>query len=232
MRTRNAIVIGIIALIIGVVMLFCNNMFGSHAIVMAGGILLLGTGLINFLATTLVTDDQGRRKTRGAAYIYAMLISLVAVGVGIWVLCNPAQWIPYIPLLFGVLTAMGAIILFYEIIRGIRPAKAPGWLYIPATLTAVAATANFFLQTPSQDNVMFIVTGVAFVLFGISMIVCGTLTGSFNIHQRREAHAAAKGAEERTEKPAEKPAEKTADKDTDKPLEPLEANDKDTHDAE
>lgn len=218
MKTRTAIIIGVVTLIIGIAMLLCNNMFGSHSIVMSGGILLTGAGVINFLVATCVTDGEGRRKAKGAPYIFAMLISLAAVAVGTWVICTPAKWIPYIPFLFGILTSLGAIILFYEIIRGIHPAKAPGWLYIPATLTVVAAAADFFLKTPSQDNIMFIVTGTAFVLFGTGMTVCGSITGVHNRHQRKLA--------------AQTP---TTDASADAGVirhQPLEADDKDSHAAD
>lgn len=187
MSTRASIIVSEVAIAAGVLMIVFKASVGSREVVLAGGILLLLAGLTNILINCLsakraedeADDADGRRYVyadrshkvrRGFVFWLTMVVSIAAAVFGIVVISSPMSWTAYIPVIFGFVALVAAVVLFYQLAVASRPAPLPSWLYIPATLVAIAAVVDFFLETPAQDSAMMCVTGIAFCLFGGSML--------------------------------------------------------------
>lgn len=188
------------AIAVGVLMIVFNASVGANEIVLGGGILLLVAGVMDILLTNISvgraakagrdTDDRKGRKdaekdaapkaNRGFAFWLTMVVSAAAAIFGIVVISTPTDWVTYIPVIFGLVTAVAAIMLFYQLAMGARPAAIPSWLYIPAALVAIGAIVDFFLASPAQDRIMMCVTGAAFCIFGVTMLITGSIMSAFH----------------------------------------------------
>ena len=133
-----------------------------------------------------------------------MVVSAAAAIFGIVVISTPTAWVEYIPVIFGLVTVVAAIMLFYQLAMGARPATIPSWLYIPASLVAIGAIVDFFLKSPAQDRVMMCVTGAAFCVFGVTMLIIGSIMTAFHKADHKEEALKVEKKSEEEEAP-EKP---------------------------
>lgn len=212
MNTRSAFLLSLAAIAAGVLMIVFNASVGGREIVLGGGILLLLAGVVDILITNLSINRAAKRaekeaqknaddteaapqSSRGFAFWLTMVVSGAAAIFGIVVISSPMSWISYIPVIFGFVTAVAALMLFYQLVLGSRPATPPSWLYIPAALVAIGAVVDFFLTSPDQDRAMMCVTGIAFCLFGVTMLITGSIVSAFHKAQEKTDEGAAKSAE-------------------------------------
>lgn len=219
MNTRSAFLLSLAAIAAGVLMIVFNASVGGREIVLGGGILLLLAGVVDILITNLSINRAAKRaekeaqknadkkdknaddteaapqSSRGFAFWLTMVVSGAAAIFGIVVISSPMSWISYIPVIFGFVTAVAALMLFYQLVLGSRPATPPSWLYIPAALVAIGAVVDFFLASPDHDRAMMCVTGIAFCLFGVTMLITGSIVSAFHKAQEKTDEGAAKSAE-------------------------------------
>lgn len=225
MDTRTSFLLSLAAIAVGVLMIVFNPSVGANDIVLGGGILLLAAGVIDILITNISVSQANKKAQReadknkknrqdadnaapvvgrGFAFWLTMVVSAAAAIFGIVVISTPTAWVEYIPVIFGLVTVVAAIMLFYQLAMGARPATIPSWLYIPASLVAIGAIVDFFLKSPAQDRVMMCVTGAAFCVFGVTMLIIGSIMTAFHKADHKEEALKVEKKSEEEEAP-EKP---------------------------
>lgn len=187
MKTRTALILGLVVLAVGIVLLLCYNAISSYSITLWGGIMLIVAGLASMVIAICNKDKNGVRKARGTVFWLTEVVSAAALALGLCVVFSTNSFLPVIPFVFGSLVAFGAIVLFYGLIAGTRPVTLPGFLYIFPTLVAVGAVLIFMQRGGDDDARIMIFTGVSFVLYA----VCSLLGSFFLARGHRELRKAA-----------------------------------------
>lgn len=191
MKQKNIITAGIMAIAAGIALIVCNRDITARGVTVAGGVLFIAAGLLNGAATLTLKDETGQRRTHGTAAFFSWAVSVASLVFGICILSYSDVFIPLIPVVFGSLTALAALALFYALAIGVRPCVLPAWLYVPAVLVGIDAAMVFSLHTPAQDSLTMIYTGVGLCLFGLT--VC--IADACHAHKRKKAAVAVAGKE-------------------------------------
>lgn len=233
MKTKTALLAGILVLIVGVVLIFFHRDITSSAVIITGGSLFCASGVINIALMYLLKNDEGQRRIHGAPFGLAVAVSIAAIILGICVLCFQPTFMTLTPLLFGALVTLLTLILFYMLAIGTRPLILPGWLYIFPTLCAVGAVMIFLLYKSGdvqvvRDERMILYTGISLCLYAVCAIIGSICLATAHHHERKVAKEAAKEkaatqVSEKTEKsdPADKPELSEKSEPSEKSIKPL-----------
>lgn len=235
MKTKSALLAGILVLIVGIALIFFHRDITSSAVVITGGSLFCAAGVLNIAIMYLYKNDEGQRRIRGVPFGLAVAVSAAAIILGICVLCFQPTFTALTPLVFGSLVTLVTIVLFYMLAIGTRPVILPGWLYIFPTLCAVGAVMIFLLYKSGdaqviRDERMILYTGISLCLYAVCAII-GSICLATAHHRERKAakEAAAEKASSEVEH-ADKPevrdtSAKTAETTTaEKVIKPLDDN--------
>lgn len=199
MKGKTLSAIGLVAVLIGVALIFFHTAISKTGIILTGGVLFVATGVINFM---IYGQDKG---SHGLGRLLSQLANAAAIVLGICLLVFSQTFVPLVSFIFGLLLAVCALWQFFILALGTRPHQLPGWLYVfPLLLTG--ASIYVFVQKNMPESTLLVVVGVSMAVLGAGCIVEGTNLG---MARRAAEHEAAKPAV----KPAEKPAVKAAEND-------------------
>lgn len=173
MKNKTSIWIGLATLVAGVALILFNSSITSVGVVMTAGIVLILLSLANGLITIRMRKKTEDSRQRVVPYGTGIVLSGVGVVFGIVVLAMNVSFQQVIPVLFGAIVTIAALMLFYQLTWGVRPVVMPGWLYILPTLMVVLAVFTFMqhADNPDEDRRVMIFTGVALCLYSLCVFV-------------------------------------------------------------
>ncbi len=187
-KTSTSIIIGALAVLAGVVLIFCNNLIDSKMIVSTGGLMFIVAGVLNGLMTFFVKDASGNRRSKGAPFVFNIIASAAAVAFGICMLVLNEDFQKLIPIVFSVLILFGALMLFYFLGFGSRDLDPAKWLFAFPVLVLIGAIAVYLLKSPDDDSRIMIFTGLSIVFFGLGI---GLTAANIAAHARKARRIAA-----------------------------------------
>lgn len=168
---KTPVLTGLAFDVVGILMIVLRDFITGPGIMITAGILFIVAGMVNFAIALFVRDENGQRKSRGWLFALTCAVSVASVALGICVFAFQNTFVGLIPILFGTLLALQAVILFYTLGFAMRPYRLPGWMYILPTLVAVSSAFVFTLESPADDRRIMIFAGVGFILFGVCAVV-------------------------------------------------------------
>lgn len=190
MKHKTSLITAVLALIAGVTMIVCNRDITGKAITMGGGILFIAAGLINTTLTLTLKDASGQRRTQGLSMVLAWVVNIASVAFGICVLAFEDTFVQLIPLIFGSLALLAALMLLYTLAIGIRPRILPAWLYILPLIMIVGGILIYRLHTPADDAMVMIYAGSTLSIFAVAVFF---ILGMLAYMRRSEAREALAG---------------------------------------
>ena len=202
MKSTTSLLSGILILAVGVILIICRQQITGSGIVTVAGILFLLTGVINLVLYLTQKDPDGRKRTRGVAALFAWLVSIATIILGLCMLIFNSTFNSMIAFLFGLLVAFGALMLLYDIIFGIRRVmKTPVWTYLFPVAMAGLAAGIFPQKTGGgEDATVMLLTGISLIIFGVAGIVFGSLVASGNAAIRHKETDETKALADNTKK--------------------------------
>lgn len=215
MKGKNLIFTGLIAAIVGIVLIIFRNSLATGEVVKAGGILFLVAGVLN------VTLFLGSRNRHGEARLgtfgtaFSWIVSAAAVVLGLAMLMFSGAFVAITGFMFAVLILFCSLFQMFLLFFGTRPVRLSNWFFL-VPMVLVGAAVFVFLRRPDEigEHVVMIVSGCSFLVFGLATLVEGIAVGQSNRNRVREAqHTAAEVTEvkhteavqEKTESHTDKP---------------------------
>lgn len=191
-KTSTSILIGVLAIIVGAVVIFCNNLIGAREIVVSGGIMFMVAGILNGLLTFFVKDADGKRKAKAAPFVFNIIASAAAVAFGICMLVMNTEFQKFMPMVFAILVLFGSLMLFYILGFGNRDMEAAKWLFVFPVLVLIGAVMIYLLKAPEDDSKIMIYTGVSIILYGMGLALTAA---NVAYRLRQKAKTPAEGTE-------------------------------------
>lgn len=200
MKGKNLIFAGIIALIVGVLMLIFRVQLANGGIVFAAGALFVGAGLLNMTVFLGARDKEGRARMGAIGTAFGWIASAAAVVLGLAMLIFPKAFVALTGFMFAILLLFAALFQMFLLIFGARPNKLSNLFFIVPTLL-VGAAVYIFMRKPDTTGEITDMTflGIAFSFFGLMTIIEGSLIGKANhtlLKQSRQAEAASDNSAE------------------------------------
>ena len=171
MKPKSTIIAGVLALVVGIILIVCNNLINDRGIVTTGGILFILAAVVNALFYLNNRDKDGKARRGNIALVFGWIGCAAALILGVAMLIFGEQFMTLIPWVFGLLLFFAALVQLYSLAIGVRPYILPGWFYaFPVAILIGAALVLFYVEA---ENVRLIVTGVSVVFFGIGSLCEG-----------------------------------------------------------
>ena len=195
MKGKNLIFAGVIALIVGVLMLIFRVQLANGGIVFAAGALFVGAGLLNMTVFLGSRDKEGRARMGAIGTAFGWIASAAAVVLGLAMLIFPKAFVALTGFMFAILLLFAALFQMFLLIFGARPHKLSNLFFIVPTVL-VGAAVYIFMRKPDTTCEITDMTflGLAFSFFGVMTIVEGSLIGKANhtlLKKSRQAEAIA-----------------------------------------
>jgi MFS family permease len=190
MKNKTTILLGIIMVLFGAMVVVCRDDFASREVVMIGGILVILASFISEFSPRVAKKLKKTAETADADAVDAVATKTTkerAKGVlrtvvdsaaglfGVVMLCMIDTFVPYIPVTFGLVIFVGAVLMFYNLAVGIRPVMLPGWMYLFPVVLLALAVAVYDQNTPDDDAVVMTLSGTAAIVYGIGSVLTAVL---------------------------------------------------------
>ena len=193
MKGRSLILAALLFLVAGAVLIITYKTTRTDGVVIVGGIMFIVCGLLNIFSyiadkpgqKEIEADRKAGRRTRqrsGLSNALAWVSSSAAVILGLCLLIFTSTFTSLVPFVFALLITFCSLYQFYLLAIGCRPLRLPSWLFAMPVLM-LAAAIYVFIQKPGSDegeHIIMLITGISFVVFGLTMIVESVLIGTAN----------------------------------------------------
>ena len=218
MKGKNLILIGLIGLLVGLALVLFRHPLASGGVVTVAGILFVGAGVLNMTVFLGSRDKKGKSRMGVMGTTFGWIASAAAVVLGLAMLFFNHVFTALVGFMFAVLLLFAAVFQIFLLIFGTRPVRISNWFFL-VPLAIIGAAIYIFLRKPTVpgETTDVLVTGIAFMVFGLFTVIEGSAIGQANRMLRKqsvavgsEAPKPAIGAKEETTeaKEAEKPEEK------------------------
>ncbi len=157
MKSKNLTYTGIIALIVGIVLIFMKSAAIS-AVVMVMGIFFLVAAILNLIMIF--------RK----ATVNPFVTTLTAVGaivLGLWLVFDPNGFTAIIVYVFAGLMILAGLYHISMLSFGFKDTKFPFVFYIMPILLVIAGGVILIIGSERMMNAIVLVTGIALVVYAI-----------------------------------------------------------------
>lgn len=195
MKGKNLFLTATVTLLAGIILIISYSTLASVKIVIWGGILFLVAAVANMVFFIGARDKNGKSRVGPVGNVVGWIASGASAVLGICMLLFQQTFVPLVSFMFAVLVLFAAVFQLCLLIFGSRPARLSPWLFlIPAVL--FAAAVFIYLQRPGEtpaDHRIILVTGGAFVVFGVFAYIEGLLIAS---HNRKAARLEKERSEE------------------------------------
>ncbi|MDE5627934.1 MAG: DUF308 domain-containing protein [Muribaculaceae bacterium] len=202
MKGRNLILTGLIALVVGLLLILFRDSLANGGVVIAGGILFVVAGVLNMTVFLASRDKQGRAHLGAFGTAFGWIASAAAVVLGLAMLIFSHVFVAIVGFMFAVLLLFGALFQIFLILFGARPVSLSRWFFLVPT-ALIGAALFIFLRKPDTvgEHTIMLLTGIGLGIFGLFTIIEGCAIGQENHRTLRESRAAAKPSKNTIEEP-------------------------------
>ncbi len=157
MKSKNLTYTGIIALIVGIVLIFMKSAAIS-AVVMVMGIFFLVTAILNLIMVF--------RKATVNPFV-TTLTAVGAIALGLWLVFDPNGFTAIIVYVFAGLMILAGLYHISMLSFGFKDTKFPFVFYIMPILLVIAGGVILIIGSERMMNAIVLVTGLALVVYAI-----------------------------------------------------------------
>lgn len=100
--------------------------------------------------------------------IPALLASVAAIALGIWMTVDPGALVSIIVYIFAGLLIFGGAYHIYMIAYGYRPQHFPGWMYVFPSILLITGIVILVIGAATITDYIVLITGIAMVIFSVS----------------------------------------------------------------
>lgn len=181
MKGRNLIFTGVIALIVGVLMLLFHTTLATGGIVIAAGAIFVGAGVLNMSVFLGSRDKEGKARMGVFGTAFGWVASAAAVVLGLAMLIFSHAFAAMIGFMFAVLLLFAALFQLFLLLFGSRPTRLSNWFFL-TPMALIAAAIYVFMRKPDTSGEIadIIFVSCSFIVFGIVTIIEGSIIGNTN----------------------------------------------------
>lgn len=189
MKSPVLITSSIVMLIAGIVMCWFNGTVDilRATVITIGAAFAIG-GIINLIGITVV---RSKKKVNSLMGLVSWISGIGGIILGAYLLFFPDTIIPYVVYLFGLLLVAGGLTLICLMAFGEKGISYPGYYYILPVLILIdgimVVSSDFIYE---NSHTLVLMTGIGFILFGISALLDLTTSG-YKRHKMKKAAAEA-----------------------------------------
>ena len=192
MKGKTLTMIGVIADVVGAILIISHKSITTHGVVITVGIAFALIGVFNMLV-------MGKDKApNGLVRVMVQIANIGAVALGVCLLVFASTFVPYVSLVFGVLVMLCSFWQFYLLAVGLRPLTLPAWQYLfPLVLlggSIYILTLTVGNDITRHDMVVVLSTGISIALLGVACMVEGASLGMVRRKLSNEQSAASDAA--------------------------------------
>lgn len=152
MKGKNLLLTGLLAVLLGLVLIIFRNSLADGGIVIAAGIIFVAAGLLNMSVFLGARDKQGRARMGAFGTVFGWVASAAAVILGLAMLIFSGAFVALIGFMFAVLIIFAALFQMGLLLFGSRPHKLNSWFSsFPQFLLAVPCTFSSSGPTPEAS---------------------------------------------------------------------------------
>ena len=187
-------------MVVGLLLILFRTSLADGGVVIAAGILFVASGLLNMTVFLGSRDRKGRARMGAFGTAFGWIASAAAVLLGLSMLIFSKAFVAIVGFMFAVLILFAAVFQLCVLLFGARPAKLSNWFFLVPTVLVGCAIFIFMRKpdTPGEHTIM-LVTGAAFMVFGLFTIIEGMSIGASNRRQLKATTAAPAKEETRPE---------------------------------
>lgn len=202
MKGKNLILTGLVALVVGLLLVMFRQPLSNGGFVLVAGILFLGAGVMNITFILGSRDDKGKARSGAVATTFGWIASAAAVLLGLSMLIFKGAFVALVGFMFGVLLLFAALFQLFLLLFGTRPIRLSSWFYL-VVAALVGGAIYIFLRKPSTAGEMtdVVVTGVGFMIFGLFTVIEGSVVGQGNRMIKKASDEAAREAARKLSSP-------------------------------
>lgn len=186
MKGRNLLFVGLIATLVGLVLVLFRYSLVNGDVVKASGVLFVLAGILNMTVFLASRDKEGKARMGAFGIAFGWVASAAAVVLGLSMLLFVESFVVITGFMFGVLLVFAALFQVFLLFFGTRPVRLSDWFFlVPAIL--ICASIFLFVWKPAEvgEHVIMTVAGSSFMFFGLLTMLEGTVVGKRN-HDRRK----------------------------------------------
>lgn len=194
MKGRNLFLLGLGAMLLGVLLMIFRTSLANGKIVLIAGTLFVVAGVLNMTVFLGSRDKNGKTRMGAFGTVFGWLASAAATILGLAMLIFSGDFVAITGFMFAVLILFAALFQIFLIAFGARPTALSPWLYlVPAALTGAALYIFMREPTGNNEHIVMLVTGISFLVFGLSTIIEGAAIGQINRQTLHSLEEQAKG---------------------------------------
>lgn len=172
MSNKGNALVSLIVLALGVVFLWlCNRADFLHSVVMLCGVAFILPAVISLLS--MFFEGKRNRQSAGLRLIQ-MVCGVGGLGLGACILLMPGTFRALLVFLFAALLIAGGAFQVFLVSHKSRPVNYPSWLLVVPIVVLVAGVVMLCIEAfhnPENERWVVVLTGVAFVLYGLNGLV-------------------------------------------------------------
>lgn len=182
MKGRNLFLLGLGAILLGVLLIIFRASLANGKVVLIAGTLFVVAGVMNMTVFLGSRDKNGKARMGAFGTVFGWLASAAATILGLAMLIFSTDFVAITGFMFAVLILFAALFQLFLIAFGARPTALSPWLYlVPAALVGAALYIIFLRQpTENSEHIVMLVTGISLLIFGLSTIIEGAAVGQIN----------------------------------------------------
>lgn len=157
MNNKNLTYTGIIALIVGIVLIFMKGAAIS-AVVMVMGVFFLAAAILNLILAF--------RKQTANPFV-STLTAIGAIALGLWLLFDPDGFTAILVYVFAGLMILAGLYHICMLAFGFKDTKFPFAFYIMPILLVLAGAVILIIGSDTMMNAIVLVTGIALIVYAV-----------------------------------------------------------------
>lgn len=169
MNSKNNIITNLFLLVTGIILIILHdriNIIGG--IVTIVGILFILPGFYNLIMVFINTADNSSLRR---AKTSSLITSIGALCLGVCMVASPDFFVSALVYIFAGLLVLGGVYQCMLIAFASKPLKAPWWMYLLPTLTAIAGIVLIVTDIHTIESLVVLITGISFTAVALNSLL-------------------------------------------------------------
>ncbi len=169
MKAKTALIISCLIMFAGVALTIVYTMDVFTYIIIALGVAFIIPAFINMAMTSAKTTNEPEKKSVKIQRFSGLISSVGSVIFGITMIGWSNLYVPFLPMIFGIILILGGCFHLCAMGLAFRPFKLPIWLYImPLALIAMGFVIIYLENTTLSPQHIVLISGIGLIIFALN----------------------------------------------------------------